>query len=74
MRLPLEKIIQYKSEDGIHVKAMDMGELVRCKDCKHSHSWYLDKRICELWVETGVDVFNDGFCSYGEREDDEHTD
>lgn len=52
------------------IRAMNAEPVVRCKDCKHSHPWYADRRICELWAETGVDVFNDGFCSYGERKDD----
>lgn len=42
-------------------------EIVRCKDCKHSEHWYSDKRRCFLWHETGIDVFEDGFCNYGER-------
>ena len=49
---------------------IDAVPVIRCKDCKHSHPWYADRRTCELWAETGVDVFNDGFCSYGERKDD----
>ena len=44
-------------------------KLVRCKDCKHSEPWYSDKSICFLWHETGIDVFNDGFCNYGERQE-----
>ena len=43
--------------------------VVRCKDCKHSESWYGDKSRCFLWHETGIDVFNDGFCNYGERKE-----
>lgn len=60
------------SEVRESIKTMPSAQperLVRCKDCKHSHPWYADKSICELWTETGVDVFNDGFCSYGERRD-----
>ena len=43
------------------------AELVRCKDCKHSEEWYGDKRRCFLWHESGIDVFEDGFCNYGKR-------
>lgn len=43
--------------------------VVRCKDCKHSEPWYGDKSRCFLWHETGIDVFNDGFCNYGERKE-----
>lgn len=49
---------------------IDAVPIIRCKDCKYSHPWYADKSICDLWAETGVDVFNDGFCSYGEGKDD----
>ena len=44
-------------------------ELVRCKDCEHSEPWYGDKSRCFLWHETGIDVFNDGFCNYGKRKE-----
>ncbi len=42
-------------------------EIVRCKDCKNSEEWYGDKRRCFLWHESGIDVFEDGFCNYGKR-------
>ena len=42
-------------------------EIIRCKDCKHSEPWYRDKRRCFLWHETGIDVYEDGFCNYAER-------
>lgn len=48
-----------------------VGELIRCKDCKHSEPWYADKRRCFLWHEDGIDVFEDGFCNYAERRTDE---
>lgn len=44
-------------------------EIIRCKDCKHSEHWYRDKRRCFLWHETGIDVFEDGYCNYAERKD-----
>jgi len=43
--------------------------VVHCRDCKHSERWYGDKRRCFLWHETGIDVFDDGFCNYGERQE-----
>lgn len=52
----------------------DAVEVVRCKDCKHSTEWYRDKRRCFLWNENGISVFEDGFCNYGERKDDEQND
>lgn len=42
-------------------------EIIRCKDCKYSEHWYRDKRRCFLWVEDGIDVFDDGFCNYAKR-------
>ena len=48
-------------------------DIVTCGECKHSKEWYRDKRICNLWSDTGVSVFEDGFCSYGERRSDEHN-
>ena len=45
-------------------------ELIRCKDCKYSEHWYKDKTRCFLWHETGIDVFEDGYCNYAKR----HTD
>ena len=48
---------------------VDAVQIVRCKDCKNSEPWYGDKRRCFLWDENGIDVFNDGFCNYGERSD-----
>ena len=44
-------------------------EIIRCKDCKYSEHWYRDKRRCFLWHETGIDVFEDGYCNYAERKD-----
>ena len=45
-------------------------EIIRCKDCKYSEHWYMDKRRCFLWHETGIDVFEDGYCNYAERKTD----
>ena len=47
------------------------SEIVRCWDCKHSQAWYRDKLRCFMWSETGIDVFEDGYCSYGERKGNE---
>lgn len=45
-------------------------EIVRCKDCKYSEHWYKDKTRCFLWHETGIDVFEDGYCNYAKRRTD----
>ena len=42
-------------------------EIIRCKDCVHCEPWYGDKGLCLFWSETGVGVFLNGFCNYGER-------
>lgn len=42
-------------------------EFIRCRDCKNSIHWYNDVRRCYLWGETGVSVFDDGFCHYAEK-------
>ena len=44
--------------------------VVLCRDCKHSEPWYADKSRCFLWHESGIDVFNDGFCNYGEKREE----
>lgn len=46
-------------------------EIIRCKDCKNSEHWYRDRRRCYLWSETGVSVFDSGFCNYAERRTDD---
>ena len=46
-------------------------EIIRCAECKHSERWYRNKCRCFLWHETGIDVFEDGFCNYAERRTDE---
>ena len=48
-------------------------DLVRCGECNHSQHWYSDKCRCFLWSEVGIDVFEDGFCNYGERRADDET-
>ena len=60
---PLQPV--WKSE-CMNTKA-DMVEVVRCKYCEHSKEWYGDKRRCFMWHESGIDVFEDGFCNYGKR-------
>lgn len=52
-------------------KASKKPDVVRCKDCEHFEHWYKDKGRCFLWQETGIDVFEDGYCNYGKRKDGE---
>jgi hypothetical protein len=60
----------------LNIPAADVVEVVRCKDCKYSEHWYRDKRLCRLWygeekTSAPIDVFDDGFCNYGERREDD---
>lgn len=48
-------------------------DIVRCGECKYSKDWYGDHCLCYLWAETGIGVFQDGYCSYGERRANEHN-
>ena len=45
-------------------------DIIRCKDCKYCEHWYADKGRCFLWHESGIDVFEEGFCNYAERRTD----
>lgn len=60
------------TDDG---ECITVGELVRCKDCKH-----YKKEIkcvgghysgCDEWIDEGceIPVDEDGYCSYAERKD-----
>lgn len=49
---------------------VDAVPVVRCKDCKYSKLWYSERRRCFLWSETGNSVWDDGYCSYGERSEE----
>ena len=61
-----EYIVQAIAQETIDsFDAHNAPELIRCKYCKHSTEWYGDKRRCFLWAENGIDVFEDGYCSYG---------
>lgn len=56
---------------GIDLLPSAQPEIIRCKECKYSEHWYKDKRRCFLWHEAGIDVFEDGYCNYAERKDNE---
>lgn len=59
-----------KKQKELYVLPSAQPEIIRCKDCKHSEHWYRDKRRCFLWHDSGIDVFEDGFCNYAERRTD----
>jgi hypothetical protein len=70
MKMAKEKIaIAFHDIQGGIVYWCPIADLIRCKDCKYSEHWYGDKRRCFLWHETGIDVFEDGYCNYAERKD-----
>ena len=65
-----EYIVQVQRQDGTPFNSVKyVEELIRCKDCKYSKHWYRDKRLCFLWNEDGIDVFESGYCNYGGREE-----
>ena len=45
----------------------EQPEIVHCGDCEYSEYWYRDKVRCFLWHESGIDVFEDGYCNYGKK-------
>ena len=63
------KVVQVETLYGL--PTIDAVPVVRCKDCKHSELWHSDRRRCFLWCETGNSVWDDGYCSYGERREDD---
>lgn len=70
-----EIVIFHHDERGNVVMWSKMGELVRCKDCKHRHH----DGYCEAWGDSFYhwedfeEVPEDMFCGYGERREDERT-
>ena len=60
-----ERIIEYACGE------QKQPEIIRCKDYKYCEHWYADKGRCFLWYDTGIGVFEEGFCNYAERRTDE---
>ena len=52
--------------DGDETRAEVVGDLVRCKDCKHYRDSF-PYDICDVFDEMATD--EDDFCSYGERKE-----
>lgn len=71
MRILKEKIIRYEAHRG-RVKAMDQGELIRCKDCKFlkiSNGWQVGNTFycgefanCEHPNNNHISTEIDGYC------------
>ncbi len=56
-------------------QTIDAVPLVRCKDCKHYDKNALWCNINSVqFSETHYNWYEEDFCSYGERKDDEQTD
>lgn len=53
--------------------AADVAEVVRCKDCKHYCSFYneCDEEHNHYTEEGFREVYDNDFCSYGERKTDD---
>lgn len=64
---PLERNLARVFVDVVKAQpTADVVEVVRCKNCKW---WDSDCGWCDLWGNTHE--YKDGYCSYGEREDNE---
>jgi len=57
------KVFKYKAKGGT-VRVYDMGEIVRCKACKH---WLSDGGAIMFCEHTDIPTDADDFCSWGER-------
>ena len=68
----------YRPGDGLVIDAndptVDAVPVVRCRECKH-HYWEQEPchgkivHYCDLHHMSGVEVFKEFFCSYGERKE-----
>ena len=70
MKFPIERIVRYTTDDGVHVKCEEVGDLVRCKGCKRFKT---SKRYPAwgAWCgRTAARVRNDDYCSWGEWRED----
>lgn len=73
IRIIVEHIDQYREENGI-VKCYTVGELIRCKECKH-YKW--NDCFAEITREDGKKYYmsyidspsEDDYCSRAERKD-----
>lgn len=72
MRLPQDRILHIDTElagDEVRVVMEWLGELVRCKDCRHRvHDEERGLYYCEMYYGQG-DVSDENFCQWGEKEE-----
>ena len=75
MKFPKEKIIRYEVDaKGTTVKAMDGGELIRCKDCKFAtitdgvYGREPEVKYCDIWFPTEAEYMPISYyCGSAER-------
>ena len=68
----LKEVIARYETDGRIVKCFDIGELIRCKDCKFVGT---DATCCLVCKRDGMGlkpfhVYHDDYCSYAERKEE----
>jgi len=59
------RCMRYELED---MPSADVVEVVRCKDCVYSHETF-NGLLCAKVPNHFIYVYDDDFCSYGERKD-----
>ena len=63
------------SDDPLGIGVNGGEEIVRCRDCRHysEHEWIVATDVddvCHFWHGKPTKVSPDGFCAWGERNDD----
>ena len=63
------------SDDPLGIGVNGGEEIVRCRDCRHysEHEWIVTTDVddvCHFWHGKPTKVSPDGFCAWGERNDD----
>ena len=66
---PCEPSECYIQQGLFNVTAVDVVEVVRCRDCKHRYTLSSGMSFCKEKFQMGA--IDDDFCSYGERREGE---
>ena len=61
--------LPYAEQLADHLIDNDVVQVVRCKDCKHRYTLQSGHSFCREHFPLGK--YDDDFCSYGERKDNE---
>lgn len=64
----VERIVEYEDIHNEKCHGHPIGELIRCKECKH---WNEEDHWCNIRDSYGWDYKPDDYCSYGERKESE---